>query len=288
MIPKKIWLLWLQGEQQAPPLVRCCLEQWRQKNPGWQVILLDRRNLEQFIQLQLPPSRLSKLTSQHQSDLIRLALLEQHGGVWADATTFCMIPLDQWLANVLDSGCFLFSRPGKDRLIANWFMAAIPNHYLISCWHRFLSSYWLENPFEPLNFWQRQLVSILDLFLSANCHLTQYWFSSIVTKGLKVYPYYSSHYAFFYLVNNDPRANALWQAMPRLSANPPLRLVRQNLFSKVTAATQAELQSDPQPLYKLTWKHPKLAAYFANPNHYQDSVLHYLIQQFQHQSIEKG
>ncbi|HIK24888.1 MAG TPA: hypothetical protein IGP91_03430 [Thermosynechococcus sp. M46_R2017_013] len=210
----------------VPPIVERCIEQWRQKNPTWQVIVLDRQNLHEFLDLKLPNHLFSKLTPQQQSDLIRLTLLMQQGGVWADATTFCITPLNEWLSSLINSGCFLFSRPGKDRLIASWFIAAYPNHYLIHSWHDFLAHYWLDNTFEPLNFWQQQLVNILYIFLTFNCYVTQYWFSDVITKFLKVYPYYSLHYAFFSLIHRDSRAKELWQSIPYLSANVPLKLVR--------------------------------------------------------------
>jgi Capsular polysaccharide synthesis protein len=36
-----IWMLWLQGWDNAPAIVRACLESWRGRNPGWRVEALD-------------------------------------------------------------------------------------------------------------------------------------------------------------------------------------------------------------------------------------------------------
>ena len=36
--------------------------------------------------------------------MIRLELLAEHGGVWADATMLCLRPLDSWIAHALPEG----------------------------------------------------------------------------------------------------------------------------------------------------------------------------------------
>ena len=38
-----------------------------------------------------------------QSDVVRLNVLANHGGVWADATVACMQPLDLWLDAALSA-----------------------------------------------------------------------------------------------------------------------------------------------------------------------------------------
>jgi hypothetical protein len=56
-----------------------------------------------------------------------MELLRRHGGVWADATCYCLQPLAEWLPSKLaPAGFFAFDRPAPDRMLASWFLAAQP------------------------------------------------------------------------------------------------------------------------------------------------------------------
>ena len=46
---KTIWTVWYQGLKQSPPLVQICIQSWRQFNPDWEVIVLDRDSLTDWI-----------------------------------------------------------------------------------------------------------------------------------------------------------------------------------------------------------------------------------------------
>ena len=83
----------------------------------------------------------------HQSDLIRLGLLEKYGGVWVDASLFCILPLDSWLEIVLNSGLFMFESNTKLTIIANWFIASKKNNILIKTMNLEIIKYWAENKF---------------------------------------------------------------------------------------------------------------------------------------------
>ncbi|RDJ93388.1 DUF2847 family protein, partial [Lacticaseibacillus rhamnosus] len=96
-IPRRIWFLWLQGLDEAPPVVRMCYESWRQQNPGWELIFLTAENVGDWVDFQPSSPRLSHLSRNHLSDLIRIALLSKYGGVWVDSTCLCVQDLDRWL-----------------------------------------------------------------------------------------------------------------------------------------------------------------------------------------------
>lgn len=106
-----------------------CLESWKQNNPSWDVIFLDGSSLKDHVNLNVPREKLTHLDENHQADLVRVCLLAQYGGVWVDATVFCVAPLDGWLHGCMDSGFFCFYKPGRDRIMSSWFLAtekAIP------------------------------------------------------------------------------------------------------------------------------------------------------------------
>lgn len=143
-LPKIIWMLWLQGWDHAPRLLQACRRTWEINNPDWTIHCLDRHTVIPFIDdgavraVIDHPDR----TPQVRAERIRIALLEQYGGVWADATTYCLRPLNEWLLNSLPSGFFAFANPIPGRTVSTWFLAAKPGNYTIQRWSRLAVEYW--------------------------------------------------------------------------------------------------------------------------------------------------
>ena len=78
------------------------------------------------------------MSIQAQSDVIRLNLLKNHGGVWADATMLCMKPLDEWVWEyIVAQGYFMFGR-----LTCSWFIVSRANTDLLATWSRLADAYW--------------------------------------------------------------------------------------------------------------------------------------------------
>lgn len=86
-----IWTMWWQGEDAAPPVVRLCLASMRRHANGAQVCVLDRDNYRQYLTLPehiLQKTQAGQITLTHLSDIIRVQLLSQRGGLWLDSTVF--------------------------------------------------------------------------------------------------------------------------------------------------------------------------------------------------------
>lgn len=147
----KVWVCWLQGMEQAPPLVQRCYRSLQENLPDREVILLTQDNYRQYVTF---PAHIEEklqsgiITRTHFSDLLRLELLIHHGGTWIDATVFCSggnIP-----SYMLDSELFLFQdlKPGADghaTLISSWFMTACTNHPILLLTRQLLYTYWEKN-----------------------------------------------------------------------------------------------------------------------------------------------
>ena len=88
----RIWWLWLQGVDNAPDVCKACLASLRRWHPDKEIITLDKDNISQYVTL---PDYIQqkyeqgKITPTHYSDLVRLALLSELGGIWLDSTIFC-------------------------------------------------------------------------------------------------------------------------------------------------------------------------------------------------------
>lgn len=260
-------MFWQQGLADAPHLVQRCVKSWAQYNPTWKLVVLDGSSSQELLR-QHPA--LAQLGLAHQSDLLRLELLGRHGGVWADATCLCRCPLDQWIDDCCSSGFFAFDRPGRDRLIANWFLAAQPESTLLLRLHQRLLSYWQKLPLHPLSRRQHFAVAVLSCLLNRSHHTTRGWFSSIVSHWLGVYPYFVFHYAFERLVATDAESRAIWQKTPRVSAMPPRLIERYGFHTTASPALLDVIQQCSAPLFKLSWQYPCETGY-------EHTLLHHVL-----------
>lgn len=158
-IQKNIWILWLQGWDQAPEIVQSCLTTWKKHNVDWTVHALTASSLDEFLdEDMLSLIRGKEMEPEAFSDVIRLALLQRHGGVWVDSTVYCLRPLNTWLYEMLSaSGFFAFSQPSEDRMLSSWFLAAPKGNYIIQQWLNQTQKYWLGHTRRDDYFWVHQL-----------------------------------------------------------------------------------------------------------------------------------
>ena len=97
-----IWILWWQGWNNAPAIVKKCLQSWRYHHSvyDYNIILLDKYNIHQFIDIsEVIPSEVvrEEVSRAALSDVIRWMLLYKYGGVWVDSTLYCHKPLHTWI-----------------------------------------------------------------------------------------------------------------------------------------------------------------------------------------------
>ncbi len=254
-LPRCIWVLWYQGVHQAPTLVTRCIESWKLKNPDWNVVVLDNDNLAAYVDQHVLDSIPADLSTAHRSDLVRLALLAKHGGVWVDATTYCLQPLDSWIDACSSTGVFMFQNPAKDRLISNWFIAAKKNDPIVEGLYHRLTLYWRDNDFAKLNLVQRAVRFLLAKALNRHVSTTRYWFSPFVTRFLGIYPYFVFHYMFAALIRADAAAQQQWQGVGDISARPAHLLRKLGLFSVPTEEAKQRVRDSEAKLFKLTWRY---------------------------------
>ncbi len=245
-LPKIIWFLWLQGLDKAPIEVKKCYESWVKRNPGWQVIFMDESNIAEHI---TPPKwEVAKYVT---SEILRINLLAKHGGVWVDATCFCVKPLDEWLPAYMGAGFFAFERPGPDRMLSSWFLASNKDNYITTAYQKRVNAFWAEN--KGLRLIEGTKWEFLCKKLQKRN--PQIWFNSFLTKVLKVHPYFWFHYTFEYIYLRDGKFRQLWDSVPKFSADIPHRLLLAGLFGPITEELKLEIAKKISPVYKLTWKY---------------------------------
>lgn len=224
-LPRIVWTLWLQGWDNAPETARACLTSWRRQNPGWDVRAIDGSTVSAF----LPPSIVERLTATPRepealSDQIRIELLHAHGGVWSDATAMCAKPLDAWLPQRMRSGFFAFERPGPDRMIATWFLAASRPNNIVNKWRDSATAYWAGREARDSYFWFHEL--------------------------------------FARLYNEDESFRNDWHLTPALPANHRFHFSPNDprLIATATPGYIGALGAAPPPVLKLTHKLPTIIA----------------------------
>jgi mannosyltransferase OCH1-like enzyme len=127
-VPKKIWIFWEQGFDKAPQVCKICLNSWILKNKSWEINVLDKNKLKDFIDVEEINKDFYEIQPiQTRSDLIRTLLLKKYGGVWVDATLYCFKSLDDWLSEVMNNQKFFtFTYPNKH--IASWFISSVKDN----------------------------------------------------------------------------------------------------------------------------------------------------------------
>lgn len=220
MVSKTIWCLWFQGWANAPDLVKACGASWRHHNPDWNIQYLSLDTLEAYV------DRFSDLgvifeknvPMEARSDALRIELLSRYGGVWVDGTVYCLRPLDGWIHRATPSGFFAFNRPGPDRMLSSWFLAAEAGSYIIDTWRRKTVEYWKDRPERDHYFW--------------------------------------FHYLFAEAYESDAKFRAIWDATPKLSADGPICFgaYEEQLFKPVNDLDRLIVDTAQTPMLKLTHK----------------------------------
>lgn len=261
---RTIWTLWYQGFDKAPPLVRACVDSWRRLNPEWRVVSLDQHTVHDWIELaDAIDLRRRDLTVQKISAIARLCLLRRYGGVWTDATVFCLLPLDRWLADYYSTGFVTFRNPGPDRLISNWFIASEHNSALLAGLHDaflgFMNSSIFSNQDTEAG---RSALARLGPILNRDVRRSTRWLSPWVQNRVRAYPYFIFHYTFNKLILTNPDLRALWEQAPPLDARPPHSL--QALAKKDDGLPQAldAIDRGSWMLQKLDWRVDLAAPYW--------------------------
>lgn len=214
-----IWQCWLQGEQQAPPVVKQCLESVRKYlRPDQRQVIITADNYAAYVSL--PDYIIEKwqsgiITNTHFSDILRVNLLAKYGGYWIDATCLLLEPMPEWTSQKPN---FLFHSHGEFSytLIQSCFLYSRPSTYLMCRWRDVLHSYWKEEN------------TIIQYFLL--------------------------HLIFRALVDGDPKFREEYQLIDRHSDEPMHILL--NIMRQGQPISESEMKQAADALFvqKLTYK----------------------------------
>ncbi len=149
-----IWFCWLQGMENAPELVKVCLESLR-ASIREDIIVLNAQNYTDYVTLPEYVTRKYKkgiIPPALFSDMLRLELLIRYGGTWIDSTVWASPEVGVkdskcWQAwqKIQESELFIyryFNREGRVEGMSNWFIHAEAGNALLKDVRDMLYAYW--------------------------------------------------------------------------------------------------------------------------------------------------
>ena len=93
-----IWVCWWQGMDSMPLIIKRCYKSICDNANGHPVILITSENFKDYVSI--PTHVLNKLENKvisltHFSDILRVTLLYEHGGLWLDSSIFVSSKIDE-------------------------------------------------------------------------------------------------------------------------------------------------------------------------------------------------
>lgn len=205
---EKIFTMWLQGEDKAPPLVKACFRSIR-RHCRQELVVLNAESVFDYITL---PSEIvekykrGKIAHAHFADICRVELLYEHGGFWLDSTGFVTAPIPDWITQQ-DFFVYMAGRHvgSPYSFMQNCFIRARKGAFLLDAWRAMILDYWMHEN-----------------------HSFDYFMHQLLFKTL---------------VMNEPRAKKYFDKMPQVDQDPTHALwwtygakpFDQKTFDKVTS-----------------------------------------------------
>lgn len=213
-----IWQYWHQGIENAPPIIKKCFESIKKYHPECDIRILTYDTIKNYIDL---PKKYYDLLEQKKipiaifSDVVRLYLLSQYGGMWIDSTIYLTGRIPN---NILQADFFAFQKDPKtdsfeDKMTC-FFIKAKANNIWIHLIKNAIESYWRKNDY------------LIHYFM----------FEHIVTM----------------ISNSTPELLAEWNKMPYYSANITGKL--QDKFFDEFIESEFEQLKNETSIHKLTYK----------------------------------
>lgn len=212
-----IWVCWLQGLENAPEIVKKCVASVKRNMPKYEVCVLTAENMFDYVTLPehiVRKYRKGIITFTHFSDILRTALLVQHGGIWLDAT---VLLTDELLVQMTDAPLF-FLQKSKLQIIphmgSSWFIVAQKGNAVLQRMLELLSDYW--------------------------------------KKENTLWDYYLFHLFFYLVLERNEGGKKAQRAIPYVP-NADAHTMQYTLFDDYEEGIWQQTTSR-SPIHKLTWK----------------------------------
>ena len=212
-----IWMCWLQGMDNAPEIVKRCVDSVKRNMPNYEVRVLTAENMYEYVTLPEHIVRKYKngtITFTHFSDILRTALLVQHGGIWLDAT---VLLTDALPTHMTDAPLFFLQRSKLQAIPhmgSSWFIVAHKGNAVLRRVLELLSAYW--------------------------------------KRENTLWDYYLFHLFFYLVIAKNSQGIEVQKVIPYLP-NVDAHTLQFSLFNEYDEQIWRQTTSR-SPIHKLTWK----------------------------------
>lgn len=206
----KVWVCWLQGYEKAPALVKACINSIHGVMPEKDIVILTNENYKQYVDFpEYIEEKFQKgqIGMAHFSDLLRISLLAQWGGMWIDATALCTDK--KFFEYVSKQPLFVFKQLNLSNqddppiIASNWYISCETNNPIILLTRNLLYSYWKDHDFAENYF-------IFHLFFAMACRRYKEEWNSVPTFNNN-----SPHVLMFEL--SSDYTNERWKQLMKMS-----------------------------------------------------------------------
>lgn len=153
-VNKTVWICWMQGRENAPDLVKACIKSVEDNLLDFNIVILCENNIKDYINV---PEHImkkyfeGKISRTHFSDILRVAILAQYGGLWLDSTVFCTDGL--FAEKIIKYPLFVYKVMNLDQnddeaiMASSWLMSATSNDPILLLTKDLLYKYWETHNF---------------------------------------------------------------------------------------------------------------------------------------------
>lgn len=170
MIPKLLHFIWI-GDQSKMPVK--CIQTWMDKNPDYKINIWDNDSLSRHFWSNAKQlhEMLEKKDYAGASDVMRYEILHREGGIYIDADTYCVKPLEDWLLDCEAFACWE-QELVRNNLIANTVIGGVPG---ADVWKKCIEGIATKDCTEQKLAWMiTGPMLVTDVFFKAQANLTVY------------------------------------------------------------------------------------------------------------------
>ncbi len=234
-----IWVCWWQGKESMPPIVQTCFHALCKQAGTHPVHLITQKNISQYVTIPkyiLQKVQKGNISFTHFSDILRMCLLYEHGGLWIDATVYVSQPIPEeiFMQPLFTVASHIATDNISQGRWAGFILGSPPKGILCSFTREVFFQYWKK---------ERRL---LDYFLIDYIIATAYYNLPSVNKLLNAIP--TSHTRLFDMEGllNQPYNEKRF-----------LQLCQQQLFHKLSyKRTYTHITEGKPTLYDKLTHHP--------------------------------
>lgn len=267
---KNIFIFWHQGFSNAPAIVQSCRNSWSLavQGSGWNIHAISAENLGYYLEGMPANERLAlewfqarlRPNNEHFSwtkftDILRVCLVANFGGLWVDSTVLAIQPIQNWTAFENRSLCMPRAASSFEKVTEMWLLYGLKDSVVLKEWKEELITQLCFRELRPAqnwNFKSRNLDYWLKRIATISPRTTLLWFHPIVQKFVRKSPYFAAYYCFNKVLSNHGQLSKPYLYTMAFDSDAWVEFNRSDWELEVAPQLRQRLFS--QDFIKLDWK----------------------------------